>query len=136
MTIMRAKILVEVSFRVDEDGSVRSPSISVPGREPLRDLVEAQVPLDERKAAYAEATRSRMNENMVRVRAGTFAGEVISYFKVEKLNKAHVYLGSSKYSLATGTVSGSGYYSGAGIDKDDLAELRKRAGYVSRRGGR
>ena len=114
---------------LDEQGNITHAYV-VPGHAALRAMLEEQLPRAERQAIAREATRSRFNENLVRVREGI---NVLSHWALVRLTRTQVVLRRPetsqevRFNLTWGRQVGTHGYAAPRIDDEDLALLHERS---------
>lgn len=125
MTVkMKAEVTLSLEFNIGSDGAVTF--VSAPTQRELADLVSAACPLEKRKEAYEESTKSRLGEGLVRI--DNYGA--VRYARLLKIGGAYVDLEffgrNTRWSIKTGKRHGASYAPDR-IDFDDLKQLRRRA---------
>lgn len=126
MEAVKFTITLNVDARLNTDGSV--DFCYVPEWRELAKLIEQQHSAEDRKKRVADATRCRLDEDLVRVRGGQ-----ITYYKLKKLTKQYAILThgpsahETKWRLRGGYQVGSSGYGRQHIVDEDLTVLKERA---------
>jgi hypothetical protein len=125
---LKRKMEIEVVILVDEDGEIARAHL--PNLAEFNEAARAYFDLPLTKAelvkAYAQATRSRIDEGFIRLWASSFHGRSMSYLKIGKLTRTMLITESGRRYKREGGGEVGVQYGRDWLDDEDLKALNSR----------
>lgn len=116
-------VTLQLSVQIGEDGHLSY--VAMPDYTEVTAAAHLQADTKALAKIYAEATKSRLDENLVRVWSSSVHGRHLSYMPLLRMTKLHVLLGSDSHPTKFRCAGGCQIRGYQYIDADDLALIEK-----------